>query len=222
MSTLPILVPGRTEPVHVPCRLPECFTFTVFLPSRGLRTFTAWLSSTDPLKAEVKDVVLDMPETDPRHVGGPYELDDDEQRRADEAAGDVIDTLLGFLALNTKTRAPFQPNDSEAVRRRILHAIALSWHAEEIAVERQTMLCHALDVAGLRDASRDAYAKVPDLTARRGQDASPSVEALGGYVEHVVDVATSAQKAKAEKQKAEWTPPQRHPEDVNPPAWAEP
>lgn len=137
--------------------------------------------------------------------------------KRDEAAGDVLEAILTGLGLAaTGTRAPLPIAHGLEVRA----AIALAWEAEGLAVERQTQLCRALDVAGMKDASRDAYKLVPDLTSHKGQDASAACEALRGYVEHTMERAVLAQSEKAEAQRDAWVPPS-HPEDRNPPAWAE-
>lgn len=197
--TLPIPI-SNARTVDVPCDLPESFDFQVFLPSRGIRTFTAWLTSKGPKEAEVKDVQLSNREGDPR-AGLSYEVDEDEQRRADEAAGDVLVSTLTLLGLAASCeRVPLPISSGSDVRR----AIGLAWDAEELAVERQTQLCAALDRAKLSDASRDAYKLVPDLTSERGKHHSAACEAMRGYVEHVVEQAVLAQSANAERQLADY------------------
>ena len=207
--TLPILVPGRSTPINVPCRLPDAFTFDVFLPSRGARPFCAWLSSTDPLEAEIKDVTLATPETDRRHVGGAYDLDEDEQRRADEAAGDVLRVLLGRLGIDATQRIPFQSTTSPR------HALALAHEAECKAWEARRVAHVALH------GRAPFYEPNPASDEIAGpQWASKAARLLEAYVERCLNEATAVQKAKAEKQAATWEPPPAHPEDSNPPAWA--
>lgn len=189
MPVLPIRVPGRTDPIEVPCRLPDCFDFRAFLPSRGVRIFTCWLTTADPRTAEVKDVQLAHRETDPRLKNG-FELDHDEQRRADEAAGDVLDGLLTALG----SRAPTF---------HVLQAIALAWSTEGDAVTLQTFMCLALRKADMSDADRDAYGMVPNLDSTAGQARSPACEGMRGYVQHALEQAALAQADKAERQQAE-------------------
>lgn len=210
MSHLPILVPGRTEPISVPCRLEDSFLFDAFLPSRGVRPFCAWLSSTDPLTAEVKDVTLAKPETDPRHVGGAYDLDEDEQRRADEAAAGVLVEILHNLNVSPRDRLALANAPIS------LHTIALAHEAE----------CKAWEA--LRSAHMALHGRTPFYEANPASDelagpqwASKAARLLETYVERCVDEACAAQTAKAEKQAATWEPPPSHPEDRNPPAWAE-
>lgn len=207
--TLPILVPGRSTPINVPCRLPESFGFDAFLPSRGVRTFTAWLTSTDPRTAEIHEITLAKPETDPRHVGGAYELDEDEQRRADEAAADVLELLLHALGFES-SRKPYVVGTSNP-----LCHIALA-HEDE---------CKAWEA--LRAAHVALHGRAPFYEPNPASDevagpqwASKAARMLEAYVERCLDETTAVQKAEAEKQEAEWAPT-RHHEDVNPPAWAE-
>lgn len=192
MSHLPILAPGRTEPINVPCRLEDSFLFDVFLSSRGVRPFCAWLSSTDPLTAEIRDVTLAKPETDPRHVGGAYDLDEDEQRRADEAAGEGLYGLLGRLQLDI-SRAPRVGH-----HRDVLNAIALAHEAE----------CKAWEA--LRAAHVALHGRAPFYEPNPASDelagpqwASKSARMLEAYVERCVDEAREVQRLKAEKQQAE-------------------
>lgn len=192
--TLPILVPGRSTPIHVPCALPESFSVSAFLPSRGLREFTCWLTSRDPLTAEVKDVVLNNREGDPRGPNG-YELDEDEQTRADEAADYVLAGLLNALSLYLPTRSPLI-----APTPPVLAAIALAFHAEAHAVEMGSRL-HALYLKREVSHSEDINKRIPDLTSERGQDASAACEAMRCYVAEALDAACSAQSDKAEAQR---------------------
>lgn len=213
--TLPILVPGRSTPVHVPCALPESFGFDAFLPSRGVRSFTCWLTTRDPLTAEVKDVVLNGAEGDPRLPNG-YELDEDEQKRADEAAGDVLTHLLAtHLNILPTHRTPRKPEPMHEV----LCAIALAFHAEQHAVEMAQRL-HGVYLPRDADHAHDIAKRIPDLLSERGQDRSPACEAMRCYVSEALDAACTAQADKAEAQRDAWAPPS-HSEDRNPPAWAE-
>lgn len=201
-SILPIVVPGTgpisTRTVEVPCRLPESFDFRVFLPSRGVRTFTCWLTSVDPLKAEVKDVQLSNREGDPR-AGLAYEVDADEQQRADEAGGDVLDAVLGMLGLIPATRRPLPLVARPGSRASALHAIALALSAQEDFESRCASMGIALRKAGLADADRDAW----ELVHEGDEDESPACVAMRGYVEHVLDAACCAQADKADRQLAE-------------------
>lgn len=189
---LPILVPGRTTPVHVPCALPESFSVSAFLPSRGLREFTCWLTTRDPLTAEIKDVVLNNHEGDPRGPNG-YELDEDEQKRADEAAVDVLEAMLAGLGIHASLRGPVK---EEPLR----SAIALAFHAERHAVDMGIAL-HTAYVARDRDHAGDILKRVPDLGTERGQDASAACEAMRCFVSDALDAACAAQSEKAEAQR---------------------
>lgn len=196
MSVLPIRVPGRAEPIEVPCLLPDCFDFRVFLPSRGVRIFTCWLTSTDPRSAEAKDVQLAHRETDPRLRDG-FELDADEQRRADEDAGDVLQLLLNHLGMSMVGRSAYGTSNHA------LHGIAQAWSAEEDAVSRQAAMAMALEGAGMKGVGVDAYALVPDLDTYGGRSRSPAFVALAGYVAHALEQAILAQADKADRQQAE-------------------
>jgi hypothetical protein len=211
--TLPILVPGRSSPIDVPCALPESFDLAVFLPIRGIRTFTCWLTSTDPLTAEVKDVQLNNREGDPR-AGLNYDVDDDEQRRADEAAGDVLGQVLASLGLMPGSRAPVPVPVEVAPVAGPLHAIALAWHAEQHAVEMGSRLANLFSKRNNgTTAAEDIYKRVPDLTSSRGQDASVACEGLRCYVQEALDAAVIAQGEKAERQLAEHPPARSDEED---------
>lgn len=216
MSHLPIIVPGTpTRTVNVPCALPPSFCFDVFLPARGIRPFCAWLSSTDPLKAEVQDVTLAKPEKDARFhgvgSGGAYSLDEDEEQRADEAAGDVLDGILLGIGVNRRGPNPVGP---------VLGAIANAWDAECKAVEAGTAL-YRLFLSDKSSAASDINALIPDLTSPTGQQSSAACEAMRCYVAKVVEEARKAQAEKAECMEVTWEPPPSHPEDFGPPAWAE-
>lgn len=195
MSHLPILVPGRSNPINVPCRLPECFTFSAFLPSRGLREFTCWITSTDPLKAEVGAVTLNGVEGDPR-IPHAYELDEDEQRRADEAAADVLVELLNRVGLHYATRRPVATAAAIHPHDAILHATAIAHEAE----------CKAWEA--LRAAHVALHGRAPFYDADPSKDelagpqwASKSARLLETYVERTLDAACLAQKSKAEAQR---------------------
>lgn len=213
MSHLPILVPGRTAPVLVPCRLPESVTFLAFLPSRGVREFTLWLTSTDPLKAEVADVQPTNKEGDPRGPDG-WTLDEDEARRADDAAADVLGAVIAGLGLRVHLRGPIAVTGLYPRGQDVLASIGKAWDAECTAVQAGTALYHLFLEAKKNTAAEDVYKRVSDLTTPRGQDESAACEALRCYVDAVVDEACVAQADKAEKQAAEWSPV-RHCEDVN-------
>lgn len=202
-ATLPVLVPGRSESINVPCELPDSFLFMAYLPSRGLRKFAVWLRSTDVREAEIKDVAA---------VWRPDEvedLDEDEQRRADEAAGDVLDALLASLAIRTVTR-------EAAYEHSTLATIALAHEAECKAWE-------ALRLAHVAVNGRTTFYEARPAFERHGNGwVSKAANLLEAYVTRCLDEARTAQRIKAEKQEAEWTPPPKHHEDVNPPEWAEP
>jgi hypothetical protein len=213
MSHLPILIPGRTEPVKVPCRLPESITFRAFLPSRGVREFTLWLSSTDPLKAEVVDVQPTNREGDPRGPDG-WALDSDEQRHADDAAADVLSGILANLGLLPSTRLSMAIPPSIKALAHIsapLHSIAKAYAAEVAAYEA---LLAAWEPLPARIAGDDL------LPTNPAENGSLAARLLASYVDAVTDESCIAQADKAEKQAAEWQPAS-HPEDANPPAWAE-
>lgn len=195
MSTLPILVPGRSTPINVPCRLPDSFTFSAFLPSRGVREFTAWLTSTDPLKAEVGEVTLNGREGDPR-IPHAYELDEDEQRRADEAAADVLTNLYGWLRLDPVGREPFPTSPTSNAAESTLQPLALAHEAE----------CKAWEA--LRAAHVALHGRAPFYDADPSKDelagpqwASKSARLLETYVERTLDFACLAQQDKAEAQR---------------------
>lgn len=190
-SFLPILIPGQSEPVRVPCSLPDSFTFAAFLPSRGVRYFTAWLTTTDPLTAEVGDVLLVAGDGDPRGPSG-FELDDDEQRRADEAAVDVLTNILKWCGLGPATRAPLHTVKGEDVRA----AIARAFSAEELAFVALTKAWQALPV---RLQQHDISPAAPQEA-----EASRAAVMLSRYVEHVVEQTCLAQRQKAEKQRDTW------------------
>lgn len=213
MSHLPILIPGRTEPVNVPCRLPESITFRAFLPSRGVREFTLWLTSTDPLKAEVSDVQPTNREGDPRGPDG-WALDSDEQRHADDAAADVLDHVLRLLNLFGTARVPCESNRTSDCPP--LHAIATA-HVTECAAWDALFAAHKATTAP--HTPFDEPNPATDETSG-GLWASRAARMLDGYVERVTDAAVKVQDAKADKQAEEWQPTS-HPEDANPPAWAE-
>lgn len=196
MSHLPILVPGRPTPINVPCRLPDSFTFSAFLPSRGLREFTAWLTSTDPLKAEVEEVTLNGVEGDPR-IPHAYELDEDEQRRADEAAADVLDEALKRLGLIPPTRTP----NPASTHHLVLHSIATTYVAEEALFGETVRLSqHMRRLLPKTTAEKDVL-KMAVLDDDKTPENSPSVYALAAYVEHALDAACLSQNAKAEAQR---------------------
>lgn len=203
MSHLPILVPGRSTPVLVPCRLPESVTFLAFLPSRGVREFTLWLTSTNPLKAEIADVQPTNKEGDPRGPDG-WTLDEDESRHADDAAADVLDGILVRLGINRRGPNYVVP---------VLTAIAKALETEEAAVAAGSALVN-LFRKEQRSGTEDIDKRIPNLATERGQHHSAACEALRCYVDAVVDEACVAQAGKAEKQAAEWSPV-RHQDDVN-------
>lgn len=81
-------------PVNVPCGVPAVLTCWVFMPERGLQTVTVEMESDDP-SAQVQDVYLSRGD-EPRHYQNGRAwgaLDADEQKRADEAAGDLAQEL---------------------------------------------------------------------------------------------------------------------------------
>ena len=194
-STLPILVSGRSDPINVPCELSDSFTFTAYLPSRGLREFTAWLTSIDPREAEIADVTLGMPEKLAHAVGGAYDLDDDEQHRADEAASDALWNMLCAVGLNPVTRQGVNTAREPAA----LALIALAHEAECKAWE-------ALRAAhgAMGGTAYDFYEANPASDELAGpQWASKAARMLETYVTRCLDEALLAQRIKAEKQQAE-------------------
>lgn len=191
--TLPILVPGITNPVHVPFDMPESFTFSAFLPSRGVREFTAWLTTRYALTAEVGDVLLNSTEGDPRGPNGP-ELDEDEQRRADEAAADVLTHVIAHLGLHTAMRAPNKVIPT-------LSAIAKTYVAEEALFGETVRLSQHLHQLLPKTAAEQDVLKMAVSDDDKTPDNSPSVYGLASYAEHAVEAATLAQKAKAEAQR---------------------
>lgn len=202
MSHLPILVPGHnpadTRTVLVPCRLPESVTFLAFLPSRGVREFTLWLTSTDPLKAEIADVQPTNKEGDPRGPDG-WTLDEDESRHADDAAADVLGSIFAGLHLNQATRTPYNRGSA------ILHTVATAYDAE---VKAFTALMDAWRPLPARIAGHDL------CPAHPSEGGSLAARMLEAYVSCVAEEAAKAQADKAEKQAAEWSPV-RHHEDVD-------
>lgn len=220
MSTLPIIVPGTpTRTVNVPCALPPSFCFDVFLPARGIRPFCAWLSSTDPLKAEVQDVTLARPEKEARFhgagSGGAYSLEEDEEKRADEAAGDVFRAIICRLGIN-KPPLWVQYDAHSA-----LPVIAYAWKAEVAAYAAQASVIGCWRQVGNTRVADELAALVTDINSPSGWAKSPACEALRHYVEAVVGEACKAQADKAGRQEILWEPPPPHHEDANPPAWAE-
>lgn len=194
---LPILVPGRTSPVHVPFELQDSFIFSAFLPSRGVRTFTAWLTTRDPLKADVGDVLLNRAEGDPRGPNG-LELDEDEQRRADEAAGDVLRYVLATLGIHPSLRGAV---GLDALHGSILHAIATTYVAEEALYGETVRLSQALHRLMPKTTAEQDVLRLAVLDDDKTPENSPSVYALAAYAEHAVEVTTIAKKATAEIQR---------------------
>lgn len=205
VSTLPILVPGRDAPINVPCELPDSFTFSAFLPARGVRRFTAWLTSQDVKDAEIKEVVLAEPEQDPR--GDEWKLDNDEQVIADEVAGDVLDALFGRLRIDPEDRVPFSPRNPPTSHEAILHAIALAHEAECTAWEALRAASVAVHGMG---GFYSLYEADP-ATERTGNGwVSNAANYLTRYVDRCLEDACEVQRVKAERQQAEHP---RHVED---------
>lgn len=179
METMTIQVGQKVT--KVPHRFVDAVTLEVFLPSRGIRKVTAFFDSRDIAAAEISDVALAHEETDPR-CGKGYELDADEQSRADEAAGDVVDALMAKLgALVTRQGYTFNTP--------VLEAVAMAYAAEVAAHEAQTQAWAALHGEG---------------TGTHLLSAMPAAERmLETYVERALDEAVLEQGAKAREQQAE-------------------
>jgi hypothetical protein len=188
-STIPILVPGRVEPVNVPFALEPAFGFDVlvFLPDWGVRAFSVALDSRDLTEAEVHDVQphgADLMRRD---------LSEAERRAADEAAGDA---LRGVMA-----RLGELPHASQmtAFRCTPLEAIARAYLAEEAAHNAAVAAHRMLPVAVHSPSLLDE-----DPTAADATWLSPSRRMLAAYVEWCFEEAQKAQAAKAQRQANEW------------------
>lgn len=195
MSHLPILIPGRTEPVQVPCSLPDSWTFDVFLPDRGVRKVSVFWKSSDPLKMDACEVALSLPDPDTaNHIDGdPYWVAEDEHQRMQDAAGDVLSYVMHRLGLlSTEKRSPVR------IPPEAISAIARSFLAECEAFETQVAACHAMPrKAGLLIAISDP---------RQDTRCKPSAMLLDAYVEWCVDEACKAQDAKAQRQARDYEP----------------
>lgn len=191
-SVLPILIPSRSEPINVPCELPDSFTFSAFLPARGVRRITAWLTSCDVKDAEIKDVVLAEPEQDPR--GDEWALDSDEQVIADEAAGSVLDGLLKSMRIGMDRQPRMRGDYFPSMP---LDAIALAHEAECKAWEALRAVHVAVNPKG--------WFYVPSPATEQDSEGWVSWAAnyLQQYMDRALDDALCLARAKAERQQAE-------------------
>lgn len=186
MDTLRIRTVGGL--VDVPCRMVDSFTFEVFLPSRGIRQFTAFLNSRNVAKAEISDVALASPETDPR-LGTGYEVDEDEQSRADEAAGDIMERFYEALGMAIARPEPTFGNQ-------LLESFALAFSAEVNAYSMEATawaMLHGENVSyPMPHPAVETPAGYTSLAARM----------LATYMERLMDRCVSEQQAKAALAKA--------------------
>lgn len=181
MDTLRIRTCGGL--VDVPCRMVDSFTFDVFLPSRGLRKFTAFLNSRNVARAEISDVALASPDTDPRLFTG-YEVDEDEQARADEAAGDIMERFYEVLGLAIARPEPTFGNLT-------LESLALAF-----ASEAKTYA--TLDAAWTALHGSASSVPVPSPTSETPAGyTSLAARMLATYMERTLDRCVSEQQAKA-------------------------
>lgn len=198
-SFLPILTPGSSEPVRVPCRLAESFDFAVFIPSLGgIRKFTAYLSSHDPVRAEIDNAQA--------HDADVYShgLADAERDAVYSAAGDVLQAWLNRLGINLQTSTPIA-HPAGTPHALLLHGIAHTFRAEVAAADAATSTMRVLP--------RALHSLV--LITGRPDDGgySVAVPMLEKYVDHCLEEVCKAQQEKAEKQRAEYTPPRGNDED---------
>jgi len=175
--------------VEMPARMPDSFTFEVFLPSRGVRTFTAFLDSRNVALAEVRDVLLASPESDPR-VDDPYEVDADEQGAADEAAGDIMERFCELLGL---TFARPQPVFVAGP----LLPIALAYGAEVRAYQSLSAAWSSLHGHGHPYPQPD-----PTLDMLRDGPSSQAVRMLETLLERTLDRCVLEQQARAKMAEA--------------------
>ena len=186
MDTLRIRTVGGL--VDVPCRMVDSFTFEVFLPSRGIRQFTAFLNSRNVAKAEISDVALASPETDPR-LGTGYEVDEDEQSRADEAAGDIMERFYEALGMAIARPEPTFGNQ-------LLESFALAFSAEVNAYSMEATawaMLHGENVSyPMPHPAVETPAGYTSLAARM----------LATYMERLMDRCVSEQQAKAKMAEA--------------------
>lgn len=182
---LPILIPGRAEPVNVPFALEPGFSFTVdvFLPKGGVQSVSAWLTTRDLTTAEIAKV-------DGRRV----DLADDEQQRADEAAVDVLAAVLMRLQVGGRV-----PDDTSGTH--TLHAIARAYLAEVAAYEAQREAMKALPMP-----CRSPVLMPSDPTATTGHWRPNAVShaMLETYVGWCFEEAQRTQADKAQRQAEEW------------------
>lgn len=192
---LPVLIPGRTEPVQVPCSLPDSWTFDVFLPDRGVRKVSVFWKSSDPFKMGACEVVLALPDPDTaNHVDGdPYWVAEDEEQRMQDASGGVLEDLLCGLGRKALASRCCQ-NLSVA---HPLVAIARAFLAE----------CAAFDAAvNAAMAMPRACGQVLALNDPGTEDHSPSKTLLAAYIQWCVDEACKAQDEKAQCQARDYEP----------------
>lgn len=210
-STLPIALPSGNPVtwriIEVPCEIPDGFSVDVFLPSRGVRAVNVWLSSDDARTASIKDIALSGKEGDPRGPNG-YELDEDEHRRADEAASDVLEALLTRLSMNPHTSAPIQhlPKTPHAAT---VHAIAQAFEVECIAFDANLTAFRSLN----GNALAPFYEGDPRTDTNSLGWASRAARTLEKYVEQVLDEVKVAQSEKAHLQLSEHPPARGEEED---------
>lgn len=184
MDTLRIRTVGGL--VDVPCRMVDSFTFDVFLPSRGLRKFTAFLDSRNVSRAEISDVTLASPEMDPRFGTsmGVYGLDADEQERADEAAGDIMERFYETLGLAISRPEPTFGNLT-------LESLALAFASE-------VKTYATLDAAWTSLHGSASSLPVPSPTSETPAGyTSLAARMLATYMERLMDRCVSEQQAKA-------------------------
>lgn len=190
MDTLRIRTVGGL--VDVPCRMVDSFTFEVFIPSRGLRKFTAFLNSRNVAKAEISDVTLASPEMDPRLGAsmGVYGLDADEQERADEAAGDIMERFYGLIGIAIARPEPTFGNLT-------LEPLALAFDSEvksHMALNAAWTSLHG---------AKSAYPQQDPRTAETPAGyVSRAAQMLATYMERLLDRCVLEQQAKAKMAEA--------------------
>lgn len=195
---LPILTNSYLSlAVDVPCSLPP-FQINVFLPWRGVVGATVFLTSDDPTKAEVRDVV-------PLNGALDSFPTDDETKRLSETASDVLDAVLERLGLSPVTRKPAPVVAAET--HNALHVIAAAWSAEKAAVgAAQNVLACFRTTNGMNPAAQHEIGRlIPNLDKDgSGRRDSPALEAMACWVDFAIDEACVAQAEKAYRDAAEW------------------
>lgn len=176
-STLSITVPAThfssERTVEVPCRLPEAFNFSMFVPGHGLVKCAAYLNAANiPNSAYIHEV---------------ESIDDDDMSASlamDDAAGVIFRVARQNLGMHMV--APPQCLDT-------LRAIALAYEAECAA--------HDAQVKALRELPRALQnpGLVPTHPSEREPYSGGAVGMLAQYVAWVFEQACDAQTKRAEQ-----------------------